>query len=191
MPAEQGVVNWPSSGLSSSALVEISAMPLPDSCIDRALIVHALEIADHPHDLLSEIWRILTPGGRVIVVVPSRSGLWARLDRTPFGHGRPYSRANWANSCAKPFRRLIGRKRFIFRRFAPDVVARQALSSDRRSLSLPWGGVLIVEATKLLYRPVGARRSAYATRANLSLCPNPPAYLGGLPLNAASAVNRG
>jgi hypothetical protein len=27
------------------------------------------------------------------------------------------------------------------------------------SLSLPWGGVLIVEATKLLYRPVGARRS--------------------------------
>ena len=32
-------------------------------------------------------------------------------------------------------------------------------------LSLPWGGVLIVEATKLLYRPVGARRSmAYATQ---------------------------
>jgi hypothetical protein len=29
---------------------------------------------------------------------------------------------------------------------------------------LPWGGVLIVEATKVLYRPVGARQSmAYAT----------------------------
>jgi hypothetical protein len=28
------------------------------------------------------------------------------------------------------------------------------------SLSLPWGGVLIVEATKVLYRPVGARRQA-------------------------------
>jgi SAM-dependent methyltransferase len=92
MPAEQGVMNWPSSGLSSSALVEITAMPLPNSCIDRALIVHALESTAHPHALLSEIWRILTPGGRVILVVPCRSGLWARLDRTPFGHGRPYSR---------------------------------------------------------------------------------------------------
>jgi hypothetical protein len=31
------------------------------------------------------------------------------------------------------------------------------------ALSLPWGGVLIVEATKLLYLPAGARRSlAYA-----------------------------
>jgi hypothetical protein len=28
------------------------------------------------------------------------------------------------------------------------------------ALSLPWGGVLIVEATKLLYLPVGARKSA-------------------------------
>ena len=92
MPAEQGVMNWPSSGLSSSALAEITEMPLPNSCIDRALIVHALEINEHPHALLSEIWRILTPGGRVIFVVPCRSGLWARLDRTPFGHGRPFSR---------------------------------------------------------------------------------------------------
>src|SRR5262249_32914755 len=92
MPAEQGVMNWPSAGVSSSALVETTAMPLPNSCIDRALVVHALEIAEQPHALLSEIWRILTPGGRVIVAVPNRSGLWARLDRTPFGHGRPYSR---------------------------------------------------------------------------------------------------
>ena len=96
MPAEQGVVNWPASGLSSSALVETTDMPLPNSCIDRALVIHALEITEHPRDLLAEIWRILTPGGRVIVVVPGRSGLWARLDRTPFGHGRPYSRGQLA-----------------------------------------------------------------------------------------------
>src|SRR6516165_6601596 len=92
MPAEQGVVNWPSSGLSSSALVETAMMPLPDACIDRVLIVHALEIAEHPRELLAEIWRILTPGGRIIAITPSRAGLWARLDTTPFGHGQPFSR---------------------------------------------------------------------------------------------------
>ncbi|MGB7967537.1 MAG: methyltransferase type 11, partial [Methylocella sp.] len=43
------------------------------------------------------------------------------------------------------------------------------------SLSLPWGGVLIVEATKLLYRPVGAHRAlAYATpRRQTVLVPGP------------------
>src|SRR5205807_5835772 len=55
MPAEQGVVNWPSSGLSSSALAEITAMPLPNSCIDRALIFHELKITVFHHSLLYEI----------------------------------------------------------------------------------------------------------------------------------------
>lgn len=39
-----------------------------------------------------QIWRVLTPGGRMIVVVPNRAGVWARVEHTPFGHGRPYSR---------------------------------------------------------------------------------------------------
>ena len=120
MPAQQGVVNWPSSGYSASALVEATEMPLPDSSIDRAIVIHGLEITEHPRDLLAEIWRILTPGGRVLVIAPSRSGLWARLDRTPFGHGQPFSRGqlrelmretlfsptHWAEALyAPPFRR--------------------------------------------------------------------------------------
>jgi len=28
----------------------------------------------------------------LLIVVPNRRGIWARLDTTPFGHGRPYSR---------------------------------------------------------------------------------------------------
>jgi SAM-dependent methyltransferase len=161
MPAEQGVVNWPPSGLSSSALVETTAMPLPNSCIDRALIVHALEITEHPHDLLSEIWRILTPGGRVIVVVPCRSGLWARLDRTPFGHGRPYSRGQLGELLRET---LFSPAYWVEALYIPPFQRRTWLHAANfvekfgGSLSLPWGGVLIVEATKLLYRPVGARR---------------------------------
>src|SRR6201996_6447102 len=47
MPAEQGVVNWPASGRSASALVEPDALPLPDGTIDRVLVIHALEAAEH------------------------------------------------------------------------------------------------------------------------------------------------
>ncbi|MGH6840474.1 MAG: class I SAM-dependent methyltransferase [Methylocella sp.] len=182
MPAEQGVMNWPPSGLSSSALVETTAMPLPNSCIDRALVVHALEITEHPHALLSEIWRILTPGGRVIVVVPCRSGLWARLDRTPFGHGRPYSRGQlgellretlfspgyWAEALYIP---PFQRKTWLH--------AARFLERIGTSLSLPWGGVLIVEATKVLYRPVGTRVPAQYAIPGLEpgLAPEPAGVL--------------
>ena len=68
-------------------------MPLPDACIDRVLLVHALETVESPSELLHEIWRILTPGGRIIMVAPNRRGLWARMDTTPFGYGQPYSRS--------------------------------------------------------------------------------------------------
>ena len=38
------------------------------------------------------MWRVLAPEGRLLLIVPNRRGVWARLDTTPFGHGRPYSR---------------------------------------------------------------------------------------------------
>ena len=166
MPAEQGVVNWPPSGLSASALVETHALPLPNACIDRALLIHVLETTEHPRDLLSEIWRILTPGGRMIVVVPCRSGLWARLDRTPFGHGRPFSRGQLAELLREC---LFSPSHWSEALYIPPFQRRTWLHAASFieelgvSLSMPCGGVLIVEATKLLYRPIMVRNPlAYA-----------------------------
>ncbi|MFZ0185006.1 MAG: methyltransferase domain-containing protein [Nitrosotalea sp.] len=166
MPAEQGVVNWPASGLSSSALIETNALPLPNSCIDRTLVIHALEITEHPRDLLGEIWRILTPGGRVVLVVPGRSGLWARLDRTPVGHGRPYSRSQLAELLREC---LFSPTHWSEALYIPPFQHRTWLHAASFVeeigvfLSLPFGGVLIVEATKLLYRPITVRNPlAYA-----------------------------
>jgi SAM-dependent methyltransferase len=163
MPAEQGVVNWPATGLSASALVDVTALPLPDSCMDRVLVVHALEMADQPYDFLSEVWRVLAPGGRMILVAPNRAGVWARVDSTPFGHGQPYSGSQlrsllrdalfspvyWGDALyAPPFTR-------------PYLVrAAPMLEAVGAKLSLPVAGVHIIEATKQLYRPALTRRSA-------------------------------
>ncbi len=35
---------------SASALVETSLMPLPDACVDRVLVVHALETVERPRE---------------------------------------------------------------------------------------------------------------------------------------------
>ena len=81
MPARQGVVAWPDGLLSLSSLVEASDMPLRDSVVDRVLLVHALEVSDDPAGLMSEIWRVLAPGGHLMIIAPNRRGPWARASR--------------------------------------------------------------------------------------------------------------
>jgi len=163
MPAEQGVVNWPSVGRSSSALVDPGMLPLPDASIDRIVVIHALETAEDPNALLEEAWRVLNPGGRAIFVIPSRRGVWARVDGTPFGFGRPYSKGQlrellretlftpvyWGEALYTPPLR-----RRIFLNWS------NAIEGMGTILGFPFAGVHVVEATKQLYRPVGVRRVA-------------------------------
>ena len=176
MPAEQGVVNWPATGPSASALVDLLMMPLPDASVDRVLAVHAIEAVESPRELLHEIWRILTPGGRLVVVAPNRRGLWARMDTTPFGHGQPFSRSQlrslmrqtqfspegWAETLYVP----PLRNRFFLRSAA-------AWERVGAGASLPFAGLHIVEATKQLYRPVAIRQTRRAARLAPVLIPAP------------------
>jgi SAM-dependent methyltransferase len=163
MPAEQGVVNWPSAGPSASALVETGTLPLPDGSIDRVILVHAVEAVEHPRDLLAEVWRILTPGGRAIAVVPSRRGLWARVDTTPFGFGQPFSKSQLRELLRET---LFSPIHWAEALYVPPFARRTLLSSAYAfervgaGLSLPFAGVHLVEATKQLYRPILAHRPA-------------------------------
>src|SRR5258708_17113921 len=91
MPSLQGVLSWPAEGPNVVALAEEAELPFDDSSMDRILLIHAVECSEQVRPLLKEVWRVLTGAGRVLVVVPNRRGIWARLDRTPFGHGHPYT----------------------------------------------------------------------------------------------------
>lgn len=91
MPGEQGVMPWPEGEINRSVMVEETQWPITTGMIDRLIVLHGLETCERQGELLDEIWRVLGPGGRALFVVPSRAGLWARRDVTPFGFGRPYS----------------------------------------------------------------------------------------------------
>jgi hypothetical protein len=39
------------------------------------------------------LWRVLAPEGKLLLVAPNRTSLWAQVERSPFAHGRPYSRS--------------------------------------------------------------------------------------------------
>jgi SAM-dependent methyltransferase len=163
MPAAQGVVNWPSTGLSSSALVDADQMPLRDGSVDRIILAHALEMAQNPAELMAEAWRVLSPGGRIIVIAPNRAGLWARMDVTPFGHGQPFSRGQLMTLMRQALFTPIHWGEALY---VPPVKRRIFLKSakvwDRvgRTLGLPFAGVHVIEATKHVFRPVMVKKAA-------------------------------
>ena len=91
MPSEQGVISWPSKSKSVTALVDEVSWPINTSAADLILISHGLEVSDNQDLLLQEVLRVLKDSGKLVILVPNRTGFWARSDSTPFGYGKPYS----------------------------------------------------------------------------------------------------
>lgn len=179
MPGQQGVMPWPAGQPNLSALCEETAWPLPDGFVDKLVLLHGLETSENPAAVLDESARVLGPGGRALFIVPNRSGLWARRDRTPFGFGRPYSpgqlEAQLRAHGFEPQRNIAAlftpptERRFWMRSSAMWETAGQRMSAHFA------GGVLIVEATKRVYRPTGvAAREASPRRLRvLDALPHP------------------
>lgn len=164
MPAAQGVVKWPREAEASNKafLMESSQLPLPDSCIDRILLVHALELAGEPGAMLEEVFRVLAPGGRVLVIVPNRRGAWARSEVSPFGYGRPYSRPQLENFLNHHHLSVVGREEALF---VPPTKSRLMLKNARsfeRLGAVAWpafAGLLVAEAEKQVYRGIPLKTS--------------------------------
>lgn len=165
MPARQGVAAWPMKGKFAAALVDEADLPLNDSSIDRLLLVHCLEATEDSRALLREAWRILTPGGRLAVIVPNRRGLWARLESTPFGHGRPYSR--------RQLSRLLREASFTPRAWEEALwvpplrsrmLIRSAAAIERIGALFPAipAGLVLVDASKEMRQavPAGAEKAS-------------------------------
>jgi len=162
-PAATGVAAWPAAGRQRVCLAAEDALPLPDAAVDRALVVHALEAADDPERVLRELWRVLAPGGRLVVVVPNRAGLWARAEKTPFGTGRPYSRRQLARQLSEALFSPVGWDEALFvppwpRRFL--MASANAWERVGRRASPAFGGVLLVEAEKRMWQGVPVRTQA-------------------------------
>jgi SAM-dependent methyltransferase len=146
---------WPQ-GSCLTALVEEDALPFPDAFFDLILVAHGLEEAEGLRPLLRQLWRVLAPEGRLMIVAPNRASLWAQMERSPFGRGRPFSRGELdallrgALFVPEQWQRAL---------YAPPVASRALTGSGAgwerfgaRFLS-GLGGVHIVEASKSLYAP--------------------------------------
>jgi SAM-dependent methyltransferase len=155
------VLPWPAEGPNAVALADEGELPLQDYSIDRVLLVHGLEYSEQARQLLKEIWRVLAGGGRLLVVVPNRRGIWARIDGTPFGQGHPYTTSQLS--------RLLREADFTPERasaalFVPPTGSRMMMRSANavERIGERWfttfAGVSIIEATKQLYAKPAQKR---------------------------------
>lgn len=167
MPAHQGVTHWPRGKPNRVALADETALPFDDLSIDRLLLVHALENSEHLRALMRECWRVLGGHGRLLAVVPSRRGIWSRTERTPFGHGKPYSLAQMERLLKDTLFEPVSITRALYMPPSDwDLVLRTGPAVER--LGRRWfprlGGALFVEAQKQVYAATPARRIAFRPR---------------------------
>lgn len=157
MPAAQGVVHWPQGERNLCLLSDEAELPFPDNSISRVLIMHAVENSEQVRPMMAEIWRVLSPAGRVIVAVPNRRGIWARSPKSPFAYGQPYT--------SNQLRQLFSEHSFTplhsaAALFFPPSLRRYVLRSARfwegagAQFFPGFGGVLLMEAEKQIYAPL-------------------------------------
>lgn len=158
LPMRRGPLTWPETGPVRTSLIDPHYFPLQDVQLDRLLLIHALEFDEDPARLLSEACRSLDGGGRLMVVVPHRLGLWAQVETTPFGHGQPFT--------GRQLRQLLVTAGFDVTKlysalFVPPLAGQWPANiqntietAGKRWVKLT-GGLLVAEANKLLYAPAG------------------------------------
>jgi SAM-dependent methyltransferase len=174
MPSAQGVHRWPrDEDAPNRAVLSIETnVPVPDQSMDRALLVHALENSEAVRPMLREVWRVLAPEGKVLLVVPNRLGLWSRLERTPFGHGHPFSPPQIMQLLAENLFTPLSVKSCLF---TPPLRSRFMLKSapvfeNLGARGIGIGGVLVAEASKQMYalmRPAMAGKRAVVPAASV------------------------
>ena len=134
MPAELGAVPWPEQGQSLSTLVDETELPLDDESADRILLVHMLEWSEKSRALLRELWRVLAPNGRLLLVVPNEGACGrASIPRRSAMAARSAARSSPSCSRRRCSRRRIGNTRSICRR------STGACCSNGRCSGSGWG----------------------------------------------------
>lgn len=159
-PAQMGAARWPAGAPNLSCTAEEDALPFPDLSFDRVLLVHGLEAAENARRLLRETWRVLKDDGRLLIVVPNRTGMWAYLESTPFGHGQPYSQGQLGRLLAGSLYRVERRDGALYLPPARRrLVLRAAPLFERTGRRFLPGlaGVTLTEGVKDVYAAVPVR----------------------------------
>lgn len=168
MPLEQGGIYWPVDDKNRTVLCDLMRPPIGPNTVPRAVAMHIFEHTENPEEFLRILWQLLMPGGRLLLVVPNRRGLWAHWGSTPFTTGTAYTLSG--------MKALLNAADFTLREVSSALYPPPSAHPFWLHLwpILEWfgsvllprsGGVLIIEAEKQIYAAIGDRARKPATTA--------------------------
>lgn len=141
-------------GGAACVMAEGTALPAQNEFFDRVIIIHGIENSELPEKLLEEMWRILKPSGKLLLIAPNEGSLW-RKSSTPFRETRAYSK-----------RKLL--EYLSYNKFAPRRSRRALFFFPTRFIFLnrfieffgqvilrEFCGIWIIEAEKMVFAPGG------------------------------------
>lgn len=105
---------------------DICAMPFADESFDLVLATDIIEHVDADDVALSEIARVLKPGGMVLVTVPAFKALWGLQDRVA-QHKRRYRQEQLLERIAKAGLTTESSYYFNYLLFLPILLARRTI----------------------------------------------------------------
>ncbi|MEM9573300.1 MAG: class I SAM-dependent methyltransferase [Pseudomonadota bacterium] len=176
VPEELGEVRLSNARGQSLCLAPEQKLPFPEGLFDRVFLLHALEEADSPRQLMREAWRILAPEGRIVVAVTNRRSMWSLVESKPFGHGRPWTRSQLVRFLNDSLFQVTASTTAVHMPPLDWRIITGAANSWERAgeFALPGlGGVVLVEAVKRLYSKPGGSAAAPVTKAVKAGRPKP------------------
>jgi SAM-dependent methyltransferase len=160
MPAVQGAIYWPVHSENRTILGDEMRPPFAPNSVSRIVMLHTLEHADAPEELLRVLWQLLEPGGQLLLMVPNRHGLWSRVGKTPFATGKAYTLTE--------LKKLLGAADYTLREVSTSLYLPPSAHPLWFKLAgfcelvghmlFPrHGGIHVIEAEKQIYAGLGER----------------------------------
>ncbi|MEZ5692027.1 MAG: methyltransferase domain-containing protein [Rickettsiales bacterium] len=164
MPARQGAAYWPNGKDNKVIISHEHILPFASESIDRILLIHAIENSEQLSAMIEELWRVLSINGKILIVIPNRRSLWSRSSSSPFGYGRPFTKAQMCELLSQNQFNVTKVKSALF--MPPtkiNILWKAATRMEKIGdficrffgdfLEGILGGIILVEAEKQLYAP--------------------------------------
>ncbi len=194
IPRGQGCVVYPEDSNNIVFSSDTDRMPIESSSIDRIIIIHHLEHCRDLRATIRELWRVLKASGRLLVIAPNRTGMWARADISPFAHGMPFTTSQL---CAHFKDNLLVPEKHIGALFVPPfpnspIMMRSANMIEKMGgRIIPFvAGVHILEVSKQIYASVnngGTGSAVFAKTKEILQGKGMPVPQGFGPINDSKA----
>ncbi|AIL64616.1 SAM-dependent methyltransferase [Rickettsiales bacterium Ac37b] len=134
--------------------IEEDVLPLANNSINRIILVHYLEYSTNIHLLMKEVWRILSPGGKLLIIVPNKFSILSYVEKDFFKTCKSFSIGQLYNLLydhmfvpTHTSSALFGVPNF----YSTLLPFHSIIENTGQKSLLPFGGLLLMESTKLMY----------------------------------------